>query len=85
MRLETGERRLTEKWALRIAAAFGVSPYEIWGDSDMIVSAEERELIERMRQLPPAAKTAILETVKNLAPSNGSGEEAEPDGSGDGA
>lgn len=67
LRLETGERKLAPKWVERIANALGVSEYEIYEDSDMIVSAEERELIERLRGLSPDQRAAIVVTVHSLS------------------
>lgn len=68
LRLETGERKLTPKWVARLARALGVSHYEIYEDSDMIVSAREREMIEALRRLDEHQREAIVETVLHLSP-----------------
>ena len=67
-RLESGERKLTPKWVIRLASALGISPYDLYEDSDMIVSAEEREMIEALRRLPGGQRDAIVKTVINLSP-----------------
>ena len=67
-RLEAGVRKLTPKWVLPLSAALGVSPYDLYEDSDMIVSAREREMIEALRRLDEHQREAIVETVLHLSP-----------------
>lgn len=70
-RLESGERKLATKWVLRLASALGVSPYDVYEDSDMIVSVKEREMIDSLRLLPEGQQEAIFRTITNLAASTG--------------
>lgn len=83
-RLESGERKLATKWVLRLASALGVSPYDVYEDSDMIVSVKEREMIDSLRLLPESQQEAIFQTITNLAASTGPGlVENAPDEPGD--
>lgn len=65
--LETGERKLTEKWVNRLAAALGVAPYDIYEDSEMIVTAQEREVVDRLRTLAVHHQEAIVATIRHLS------------------
>ena len=68
LRLETGARKMTQKWVGKLAPVLGVSPYDLYEDSDMIVSAKEREMIEALRRLDDGQRDAIVQTVLNLSP-----------------
>jgi transcriptional regulator with XRE-family HTH domain len=78
LRLEVGERKLTAKWVNRLATALGVSPYDLYEDSDLIVSSRERELIETLRRLPPDQQAVIYTTAKVIAGVDSDPPEDEP-------
>ncbi len=83
-RLEAGERILTQKWVDRLAPALGVSPYDLYEDSDMIVSSREREMIDALRRLEESQREAIVQTVLNLSPSPSDEDDSEDGDSEDG-
>lgn len=61
------------------AKAFGVSPYDLFEESDVRVTAEERELLERLRHVGAEGRKVILMTVRNMAPTIPEGDHLEDD------
>lgn len=67
VKLEARKRKLTYQWATRLAEALGVSKYDVLEDSDVIVSAREREMLDQLRSLPLATRKVIMETIRVTA------------------
>ena len=73
-RLERGERQLNTKWMNRLAPALRCKPSDLLYDSDSVLSAEERTLLKRYRDLSDGDRDTVARMVTALASAQGNGE-----------
>ena len=64
--LETGQRRLTDVWMLRLAAALECHPVDLFGGPEQ-VTRRERMLVNIFRGLSEEQKTAFFKVASALA------------------
>ncbi|MEK7244720.1 MAG: helix-turn-helix transcriptional regulator [Pseudomonadota bacterium] len=65
--LETGQRRLTDVWMLRLAAALGCHPADLLEYGPERVTRRERMLVNIFRGLSEEQKTAFFKVASALA------------------
>lgn len=68
--LESGKRRLTVEWLVRLAGALSCHPWEVVAqDLPDKVRPEDLRLLERFRRLTKSQQTALLEFLDATASS----------------
>ena len=73
-RLEIGGRDLTKMWMKAIARVLEVLPADLFLADEGGLSAEERRVIDTLRQVPAANRAAILGFIQSQQPWRASGE-----------
>ena len=69
--LETGQRRLTDVWLLRLAEALECHPADLLDGGPNRITPRERALVSIFRRLSEEQKTAFFKAVSSLVSQSG--------------
>lgn len=65
--LESGQRRLTVDWMIKIAAVLGCHPWRlVSADDGVVTSPEEERLLHVFRELAAPSRERLLDVANNL-------------------